>query len=152
MSALRTYVWWWRICGPRIGCGRGFNTIKTLSTNCHPERSEGSASFRELQIPRFARDDKLIIDSRLQTVKRLWRQDPRSAYVFGGLAVRERCRRESIGRVRAGREDNAKCLASRRRLSRTRARIKWREPARPARVSGRSHGRIRSRCDRSKQT
>src|SRR5271155_5515000 len=26
---------------------------------CHPERSEGSASCGELQIPRFARDDKL---------------------------------------------------------------------------------------------
>src|SRR5208283_2087083 len=27
--------------------------------NCHPERSEGSASCGELQIPRFARDDKV---------------------------------------------------------------------------------------------
>jgi hypothetical protein len=29
--------------------------------NCHPERSEGSASCDELQIPRFTRDDKLLI-------------------------------------------------------------------------------------------
>jgi hypothetical protein len=27
-------------------------------TNCHPERSEGSAFGGELQIPRVARDDK----------------------------------------------------------------------------------------------
>src|ERR1700692_2650154 len=27
--------------------------------NCHPERSEESASFGELQIPRFARNDKV---------------------------------------------------------------------------------------------
>jgi len=26
--------------------------------NCHPERSEGSAVCRKMQIPRFARDDK----------------------------------------------------------------------------------------------
>ena len=29
--------------------------------NCHPERSEGSAVRRKMQIPRFARDDKLLI-------------------------------------------------------------------------------------------
>ena len=28
-------------------------------TNCHPERSEGSAFCGGLQIPRFARDDKM---------------------------------------------------------------------------------------------
>jgi hypothetical protein len=27
--------------------------------NCHPERSEGSAISSGLQIPRFARDDKI---------------------------------------------------------------------------------------------
>jgi hypothetical protein len=26
---------------------------------CHPERSEGSAVRRKMQIPRFARDDKI---------------------------------------------------------------------------------------------
>jgi hypothetical protein len=34
--------------------------IETLSI-CHPERSEGSASCRKLQIPRFARDDNLKV-------------------------------------------------------------------------------------------
>jgi len=33
--------------------------------NCHPEWSKGSASCGELQIPRFARDDKLYTDDKL---------------------------------------------------------------------------------------
>ena len=32
--------------------------------NCHPERSEGSAVRRKMQIPRVARDYKLLIGAR----------------------------------------------------------------------------------------
>ncbi len=41
----------WRKSGPQRN--------KKLFMNCHPERSEGSASCGGLQIPRFARDDKV---------------------------------------------------------------------------------------------
>src|ERR1700674_2699959 len=39
--------------------------------DCHPERSEGSAVCGELQIPRFARDDKLCKVS-LQLTRQLF--------------------------------------------------------------------------------
>ena len=47
----------------RAGVGHDCSTFccpDLLLHHCHPERSEGSAFYGELQIPRFARDDKTL--------------------------------------------------------------------------------------------
>src|SRR5271170_6374066 len=45
------------------------------SVNCHPERSEGSASCGELQIRRFATDDKLLVTEQIFMMTSLLSQD-----------------------------------------------------------------------------
>jgi hypothetical protein len=44
------------------GRERPFAAERRLILNCHPERSEGSAVRGKMQIPRFARDDKNVVN------------------------------------------------------------------------------------------